>query len=131
MFFSIIIFGAVIYVLAKDLDYFIYRKSAVGTYKILSEKNNKIELKISYQDDYKDKYVYNEKKIKNSYRSVLNEIDSNKVDISYSRWFDQTYINNIKKPKIGILVIEGFMLLVMGFSIKTNWDRLFSSKKNH
>lgn len=128
--FSFLLFIGVIYLLATDVDYFINHKTTSGKLETLRDYNNKIELKISYYDEYKNADVQKEKRFKSSYRYILQRKDSNIASITYTKWFDQIFVNDVKKPKALILIFEIIMLITMAYGIKWSFYKIFFKKSN-
>lgn len=122
---SMLLFMGVIYLFVTDVDFFLNKQFVHGNFKILREENNKIELSISYYDNYKKEKVQTIKKIANSYRNTLSELDSNSVTIIYTKWFNQAYISEVKSPKILILFFEVAIALFLGMGVRWGWRELF------
>lgn len=120
----ILLFAGLIYLLGTDLDFFINQKSGDGKFRILKALNKEIEIEIYYYDEYQSVNIKKVKRIKNNYGTKLITIDSNNVIITYTKWFDQTFVENIKKPRILILVFEIIMLFLIGGGIKWSWKEL-------
>ncbi len=121
----VILFIGTVYLFATDVDFFLNKRVVNGKLKVIGETNNKIELNISYYNGYKNKSVQKAKKVSNSYRNKIEELDSNNTTIIYTKWFNQVYVSEIKKPKILILFLEVIMLFFFSIGIKGSWKELF------
>jgi len=122
----VLLFTGVVYLLATDVDFFLNKQIVDGKFKIVKEVNNKIEINITYYDKYKNGNVEKTIKIGTSFRNKLQTLDSNNVTIIYTKWFNQAYISEIKKPRILILLLEIIMMLFCSLGMKWGWKELLS-----
>lgn len=126
---STLLFFGVIYLLATDIDFFLNKQFVNGTFKVINEEDNKIKVSLSYYDNYRKKEMQIVKKLSNSYRNALHELDSNNVTIVYTKWFNQAYINEVKTPKMLILVFEIAIALFLSLGIRWGSLELFYVNK--
>lgn len=118
-----------LYVIATDLDFFITQKEAMGKFKTRAIYNKKIELEIEFSDEYREKAIKLNKKFNLNYRDNLQKLDSSHTKILYTKWFNQVYISEIKRPRIMILIIELVLLSIALIGVYSSFFHWFPKGK--
>lgn len=116
--FSIFLFLVMIWSILYDIDFFITKKEGLGSYHVISNKENKIKIALNYYDSYKSTTKTKTKSYRIGYLSEIQAIDSNKSPLIYTKWFSQVYLGRIKTPTFLILLLEIAMVWFAVIGIK-------------